>query len=100
MYHLPELLGKVVTVKTNRGDELVASLTGLNEQHTVLTLSDVRVVAISDGQVMLLPYIFTATTDSLFVPVSSLFTVTETLADAASDYLAMIAEQAGGTLPA
>jgi hypothetical protein len=93
MYHLPELLGKVVTVKTNRGDELVATLAGINEEQTVVTLGNVRVVAISNGQVMLLPYIFTATAETLFVETKNIFAITETLSDAAADYTAMIKEE-------
>jgi hypothetical protein len=83
----------VVTVKTNRGDELVATLAGINEEQTVVTLGNVRVVAISNGQVMLLPYIFTATAETLFVETKNIFAITETLSDAAADYAAMIKEE-------
>ena len=93
MYHIPELIGKVVTIKTSRGDELVAVLAGINDEHTVLTLNNVKLVGISNNQAVLLPYLFTATTNSLFVETKNCFVITETLADAANDYLQLIAEQ-------
>lgn len=92
MYHLMDLLGKVVTVKNTRGDELVATLVGINEENTVVTLKHAKLVAFSNNQIVLMPYIFTATAETLFVETRNIFTVTETLADAADDYLAMLAD--------
>lgn len=94
MYHIPNLIGKVVTIKTARGDELVAVLAGINDEHTVLTLNNVKLVGLSNNQAVLLPYLFTATTESLFVETKNCFVITETLEDAAKDYLQMVAEQA------
>lgn len=92
MYHLPDLVGKVVTVKTNRGDELIATLMAINEENTVVTLKHAKLVAFSNNQTVLMPYIFTATAETLFVETRNIFAVTETLADAADDYLAMLAD--------
>jgi hypothetical protein len=93
MYHLSNLIGKIVTIKTIRGDELITMLSGINEEHTVLTLNNAKLVGISNNQVVLLPYLFTATTDSLYMEVKNCLIITETVHAAAEDYVQMIAEE-------
>jgi hypothetical protein len=93
MYHLTDLIGKVVTIKNINGDELMALMAGVNEEKTVLTLQDVKLIAVSDNQVVLLPYMFTATTHTLFVETKNIFAITQTMEDAAADYQTLIAEE-------
>jgi cadmium resistance protein CadD (predicted permease) len=93
MYHLMDLIGKVVTVKNTRGDELIATLAGVNEEKTILTLHNVMQVAVSDNQTVLIPYLYTATAEVLFVSVTQVFVITATLQDAAADYLELVSEK-------
>ena len=56
---LKDNLGKVVAVKTTAGIELIATLTGFDEDNHTLTLHKARLVVITDEEVAVVPYTFT-----------------------------------------
>lgn len=93
MYNLAELLGKVVTIKSHKGDEYIALLLGIDDDNNVLTVTHPKIVVIDQNSVALIPFALTALADTVYLHVNQIFTVMESLEGAAEDYLALIAEE-------
>ena len=60
-------LGKVVSVKTTAGIELIATLTGYDEEKFTLTLDKPRLVVITEDEVAVVPYTFTSKSEEVFI---------------------------------
>lgn len=90
MYYINELLGKVVTLKTQKGEEFIGTLMGVDEDKTVLTIKNPKIVVIAGQDVALVPFALTAETETVFMQADQLLTVMKTIETSANDYLDMI----------
>ena len=93
MYNLAELLGQVVTIKSHKGDEYVATLLGIDTDNNVLTVKRPKIVVIDQNSVALIPFALTAHADMVYLHTNQIFTVMQSLPGAAEDYLNLIAEE-------
>lgn len=90
MYYLDSFIGKVVTLKTQKGEEFICKLIGFNDDKSVLTVSNPKIVIIAGESVALVPFALTADSATVFLQSSQLLTVMETITSSAEDYLSMI----------
>jgi hypothetical protein len=90
MYYINDLLGKVVTLKTQKGEEFIGTLMGVNDDKTVLTIMNPKIVVIAGQDVALVPFALTAETETVFMQADQLLTVMKTIETSANDYLDMI----------
>lgn len=86
MYHLTNLVGKTVTIRSIKGDEYIAKLLGIDEDQGLLTVSNPMVVVVDADNVMLFPFALTAQADTVTLHGQQIFAVLETTTDAATDY--------------
>lgn len=93
MYNINSLVGKVITIKSHKNDEFVATLLGVNEEKTVLTVSDPKIVAIANDAVVLIPFALTAKAEEVHLHINQIFTVLETAPDTAKEYELLIEEE-------
>jgi hypothetical protein len=93
MYYINELLGKVVTLKTQKGEEFIGTLMGIDEDKTVLTIKNPKIVVIAGQDVALVPFALTAETETVFMQADQLLTVMKTIETSANDYLDMISAE-------
>lgn len=93
MYDLMEMMGKVVTIKSHKGDEIVAKLMGMNDEGTILTVFYPKLVVIADDSVVLIPFALTALTSEVYLHVNQIFAVMPTLETTAEEYLELIEEE-------
>ena len=93
LYNISELLGKVVTLKTTRGDEVIATLLGFDDATDTLTLEYPKVVVVAGDTVALAPFALTARADMIIAEAKHFLAVMETLASTVSDYNSLIEEQ-------
>jgi hypothetical protein len=94
MYNLTEMMGKVVTIKSHKGDEIVTKLMGVNDEGTILTVFYPKLVVIADDSVVLIPFALTALTSEVYLHVNQIFAVMPTLETTAEEYLDLIEEEA------
>jgi hypothetical protein len=90
MYYINDLLGKVVTLKTQKGEEFIGTLMGVDDEKTVLTVKNPKIVVIAGQDVALVPFALTADTETVFMQADQLLTVMKTIETSANDYLDMI----------
>lgn len=90
MYYINDLLGKVVTLKTQKGEEFIGTLMGVDEDRTVLTVKNPKIVVIAGQDVALVPFALTAETETVFMQTDQLLTVMKTIESSANDYLDMV----------
>ncbi len=90
MYYINDLLGKVVTLTTQKGEEFIGTLMGVNDDKTVLTIMNPKIVVIAGQDVALVPFALTAETETVFMQADQLLTVMKTIETSANDYLDMI----------
>jgi len=90
MYYINDLLGKVVTLKTQKGEEFIGTLMGVDDNKTVLTIKNPKIVVIAGQDVALVPFALTAETETVFMQTDQLLTVMKTIETSANDYLDMI----------
>ena len=91
-------LGKVVSVKTTAGIELIATLMGYDEDNYTLTLDKPRLVVVSHSEgedqgamgIAVVPYTFTSLSDTIFVLREQYLSVDSSLENSASDYLELL----------
>lgn len=95
MYNLDTLLGKVVTVRSIDGSEIICKLLGVNEDKSVLTVGSPKVVVIDSNTVMMMPFALTSAQDTVYLNTQNVFAVMETMAETAKDYNAAILESQG-----
>ena len=94
MYNLTKMMGKVVTIKSHKGDEIVTKLMGVNDEGTILTVFYPKLVVIADDSVVLIPFALTALTSEVYLHVNQIFAVMPTLETTAEEYLDLIEEEA------
>ena len=83
-------LGKVVSVKTTAGIELIATLTGFDEDNHTLTLHKARLVVITDEEVAVVPYTFTSISEDIFILREQYLSVDSALENSSTDYLELV----------
>jgi len=92
MYHISDLVGKTITIRSIKGDEYIAKLLGIDADQGLLTVAEPRVVVIDGDSVMLFPFALTAKTDTVTLQSTEIFAVLETMPEAAQDYDAVVAQ--------
>lgn len=91
MYYLEEMVGKVVTIKTTNGLEMITRLLAYDEENCMLTLGDPRVIVVNEsGEMALIPYAYTADTDIVMVQDRHVVTVLETSLVTMEDYIRIV----------
>lgn len=93
LYNIPDLLGKVVTLKTVKGDEIIAKLIGFDKETDTMTLGYPKIVVVAGDTVALAPFALTARADIIITEVKHFLTVLESLASTVTDYNDLVAEQ-------
>jgi small nuclear ribonucleoprotein (snRNP)-like protein len=98
MYDIEELAGKIVTIKTITGDELIATLASVDSDNKMLTLKDPMAVLINGPDVIIGPVCFSAKAEMITVRMDSLLFVTKTLPESASDYTGILKDRLPPTI--
>jgi len=93
LYNVLEMLGNVVTLKTVKGDEIIAKLIGFDEETDTLTLEYPKIVVVAGDTVALAPFALTARADLIITEGKQFLAVMESLKSTVSDYNALIEEQ-------
>ncbi len=93
MYNTIELLNKVITLKTVKGDEIIARLIGVDEETHTLTLAYPKIVVVAGDTVALAPFALTAKADIIITETKQYIAVMESLESTVSDYNDLIEEQ-------
>ena len=65
LYNMTELLGEVVTLKTTKGDEIIATLIGFDKETDTMTLDYPKIVVVAGDTVALAPFALTARADMI-----------------------------------
>lgn len=86
MYGLTEMIGKVVTLRTNKGEEILAELAGMNEDKTVITVRNPMIVAYVNEQVITLPFALTADTETVHLQMVNVLAIMESTPESAEGY--------------
>jgi hypothetical protein len=97
-YHLQDLLGKVVTIKTNTGHEYIATLLGMNADRDILTLADPKVVSVTlnannTQNVFMMPYTLTSDNTEVFMQTMNILSIMDTMPATAEEYANLIQEE-------
>tara|TARA_Y100000389_G_C17420638_1_gene496483 strand:- start:772 stop:1062 length:291 start_codon:yes stop_codon:yes gene_type:complete len=87
---LKENLGKVVSVKTTAGIELIATLHGFDEKSLTLTLDKPRLVVVAEDSIAVVPYTFTSKSDEVFILREQYLSVDISLENSSTDYLKLL----------
>ena len=87
---LTESLGKVVSVKTTAGIELIATLKGFDEKSLTLTLQKPRLVVVSEDSIAVVPYTFTSKSNEVFILREQYLSVDAALENSSTDYLKLL----------
>ena len=93
LYNITELLGEVVTLKTTKGDEIIATLIGFDKETDTMTLEYPKIVVVAGDTVALAPFALTARADVIITEGKQFLAVMETLASTVADYNELITEQ-------
>ena len=87
---LTDSLGKVVSVKTTAGIELIATLMGFDEKSLTLTLDKPRLVVVSEDSIAVVPYTFTSKSNDVFILREQYLSVDAALENSSTDYLKLL----------
>lgn len=93
MYNAMEMLGKVITLKTVKGDEIIARLIGVDEETYTLTLEYPKIVVVAGDTVALAPFALTARADIVISEAKQYLAVMESIESTVKDYNDLIKEQ-------
>jgi hypothetical protein len=93
LYNIPELLSKVITLKTVKGDEIIAKLIGFDKDTDTLTLEYPKIVVVAGDTVALAPFALTSRADMIITEGKQFLAVMESLPSTVIDYNELIAEQ-------
>jgi hypothetical protein len=93
LYNTQELLGKVVTLKTTKGDEIITKLIGFDEDTDTMTLEYPKIVVVAGDTVALAPFALTAKADIIISEGKQFLAVMESLPTTVTDYEELIADQ-------
>lgn len=96
---LKELLGKVVTIKTLTGLEMIGTLISTNDDNNLIVLTHPRMVVLSNtgdnenNSIAVVPFTFTSITDQISFTTDKVLSVSETIKESAEDYLKIVGEK-------
>jgi len=96
---LKELLGKVVTIKTLTGLEMIGTLISTNDDNNLIVLTNPRMVVLSNtgdnenNSIAVVPFTFTSITDQISFTTDKVLSVSETIKESAEDYLKIVEEK-------
>lgn len=93
LYNATELLSKVVTLKTVKGDEIIAKLIGFDEETDTITLEYPKIVVVAGDTVALAPFALTAKANMIITEGKQFLAIMESLESTVVDYNDLIAEQ-------
>ncbi len=93
LYNSTEMLGNVVTLKTVKGDEVIAKLIGFDEETDTMTLAYPKIVVVAGDTVALAPFALTAKADLIITEGKQFLAVMETLPSTVNDYNELIEAQ-------
>jgi hypothetical protein len=93
LYNISELLSTVVTLKTTKGDEIIATLLGFDEETDTLTLEYPKIVVVAGDAVALAPFALTARANVIVTESKHFLAVMETLKSTVKDYNDLVTEQ-------
>ena len=93
MYNAIEMLGKVITLKTVKGDEIIAKLIGVDKKTQTLSLGYPKIVVVAGDTVALAPFALTAKADIVITETKQYIAVMESLESTVKDYNDLIEEQ-------
>lgn len=94
MYYAQSFVGKIVTLRTSSGEEIITELLGVDPDNRLITVKNPRIVAVNNQEVVLMPYVITAGTLSVTIEGNSLISILETAENTAAEYQAMVSEEA------
>ena len=94
MYYAQSMIGKIVTLRTATGEEIITELLGVDPDNHLLTVQNPRLVGLNNDQVVLMPYVLTAETLSVTIDARNVLSVMESAENTASEYRSMISEEA------
>ena len=83
-------LGKVVSVKTTAGIELIATLMGYDDKNLSLTLSKPRLVVVAEESIAVVPYTFTSKSEEVYILREQYLSVDIALDNSSTDYLKLL----------
>lgn len=97
MYHITELLGKIVTLKTGHGQEFVGRLIGANEDRSIITVNKPKIITVTveDGRQMvyMMPFYLTAHAEDEHFLTLQFLSITKTMESTAQEYLSLVQEE-------
>ena len=93
MYNVVDFIGKVITIRTNNGQELICKLLGTDEDKKYLTVDRPKVVYVNQEDVVLLPFLLTSPSQELILSTREIFTIAESLDITAKDHNEMIVQE-------
>jgi len=93
MYNAIEMLGKVITLKTVKGDEIIAKLIGVDKKTQTLSLEYPKIVVVAGDTVALAPFALTDKADIVITETKQYIAVMESLESTVKDYNDLIEEQ-------
>lgn len=93
MYNLDSLIGKVVTIRSISGSEIICKLLGVNPEKTVLTVGSPKTVLVDQNSVVMLPFTLTSNIDTVYLSMQNIFAIMETMRETAEDYINAVQEE-------
>lgn len=90
MYNIQDYLGKVVTLRTNKSEEIIAVLEGVNEERTVLTVSNPMLVMSVNQEATVIPFSLTGDTKSVNLNANNILAIMPTIKESAEVYSEMV----------
>lgn len=93
LYNATEMLGNVVTLKTVKGDEIIAKLVGFDEETDTMTLEYPKIVVVAGDTVALAPFALTSRANLIITEGRQFLAIMESLPSTVKDYTDLIAEQ-------
>lgn len=86
MYDIKQYIGKIVTIKTNSNQEYIGKLVGVFDDMSAITISHLKVVAVDNEAVVILPFALTADSSNVTLNTSDVLAVLPTLSETSDDY--------------
>lgn len=94
MFHLQNLIGSVVTIRSIWGNEYVGTLVGFDQNEGVITVDAPQTVAMETDTVMLVPFSVTGQdSEAVNLHVSAIFAVMPTRIDIAKSYTKIVSDK-------
>lgn len=90
MVNTKSLIGKVVTIRFTSGEEILAVLIKSDEKTGVYTVTQPRIVVISNNEVSLLPYVLTADVQTVEINADVVTSMLVTYKNTAKEYTTLV----------